>query len=166
MRARVLLRPMAHTLLLAMILGLMASCAHLRTTPIPADLPLDEGASVARLTEDEDHPLLLRGVDRQTVPFRVAMPGLLTHHYLLAPGKHLLWVQSVADVLYPLPIPVGYIHCYVLEADLATGKTYRLRESPSQQEAQLVEGEGSDRIIAHGPRVDRFPTGTRTCAWP
>lgn len=155
------------TVLLAAILGTLAGCARLQTTPVPTELPPGTSASVARLTEDGRHPLILRGVDRQPVPFRVYMPALVTHHYLLAPGKHLLWVQSQAPVLYPLlPIPLGDIQCYVLEADLAAGRTYRLKEGLPNKEAWVVEGEEPEEVIARGTLVDSFLAGTRTCAWP
>jgi hypothetical protein len=81
-------------------LGILGGCTGLlQTTPVPADLSPGTAAGAARLTEDGDHPLILRGVDGQIVPFRVYMPALITHHYLLTPGKHRLWVQTLADVL-------------------------------------------------------------------
>jgi hypothetical protein len=116
-----LLRHPAAVLLVAG-LGILGGCTGLlQTTPVPADLSPGTAAGAARLTEDGDHPLILRGVDGQIVPFRVYMPALITHHYLLAPGRHLLWVQTLTNVLYPLAIPLDDIHCYVLEADLAAG---------------------------------------------
>ena len=94
------------------------------------------------------------------------MPGIVSHHYLLTPGEHLLWVQSEADVLHPFPIPAGKIHCHVLEADQAAGKPYCLREHPPQREAQVIEGEGPGNVTARGAMVDRFLSDTRTCTWP
>lgn len=154
------------TLLMWVVLGMLPGCARLQTTPVPADLPMDSAAGTARLTEDDDHPLILRGVDRQPVPFRVYMPALVTHHYLLAPGKHLLWVQSLAGVLYPFPIPLGDIHCYALEAELTAGKTYRLKELLPRREAVVIEEAGAGQIVAQGALMDSFPAGIRTCAWP
>lgn len=153
--------------LLAVILLLNAGCARMQTTPVPADMPPDAIPRAARLTEDGDLPLILRGVDRQSVPFRVYMPGLLTHHYLLPPGRHLLWAQTLADWLYPLlPLPLGDIRCYILEAELEAGRTYRLKEAPLQREALLVAEKAPEAVVARGPLVDRFHAGTRTCAWP
>lgn len=156
--------PLGSTALLATVLGLSAGCSRLHTTPVPAGLSGGTVSNAARLTEDGDHPLILRGVDRQPVPLRVRMPALVTHHYLLASGKHLLWVQSEASVLYPLPIPLGNIRCYALEADLTAGQTYRMQEEEQERQARLLDGAG--RVVAKGRLVDEFWSGTRTCAWP
>lgn len=152
------------TPLLAAFLGLLAGCARLQTTPIPAGLSPGTAASAARLTEDRKHPLILRGVDRQPVPFRVYMPALVTHHYLLAPGKHILWLHSPADVLGTFPIPVGPIHCYVVEVELAADQTYLLKENPRATLAELVDEAG--RVVATGQLVDEFRSGSRSCQWP
>jgi hypothetical protein len=73
-------------------------------------------------------------------------------------------VLSPAQILGATPIPVGNIHFYAIEAELEAKVVYRLREDRSEKQALLLRADNG-AIVARGPLVDQFFTGTRRCRW-
>lgn len=135
----------------------------------PMLIPIEEAGrqdptQLARLEEDSRWPVLLRAVDGTMLEsYRVPTP-FFPYQYLVPPGRRVLWVMSPAEVLGATPIPAGRIHCYTIDVELQANVVYRLREDRSAEQALLVRVDSGD-VVARGPLVDQFLSGTRHCRW-
>jgi hypothetical protein len=141
-----------------------SGCARQPTlVPVQGAGP-QNGALDARIGEDSRWPVLLRGVDGTPLGSHRIPTPFFPYQYLVPPGRRVLWVMSPPQLLAGTPIPVGRVHCYTIDAELRAGAVYRLREDRSGKQALLVRADGGD-IVARGPLVDQFFSGTRRCRW-
>lgn len=146
---------------------LLTTAALWACTPLSHSLVLLNGsdagdpAAVALIDTDPGHPLLLRGLDEK--PLAVRVPSALrTWTYVVAPGRHRLWVSSVP---YGHPFLPQRIRCYVIEATLDAGVRYVLKDDPAN-EWVLLTRHGGGEAVAAGRLVDAPLVTESGCRWP
>lgn len=143
-------------------LAVLGACAPLSLSVISLDgSGTDNLSIVARLSADAGHPLILRGIDGHPIA-TVRVPSALRNwSFVVAPGKHLLWVSSVP---YGHPLFPQFIRCYAIDASLDAGAQYILRFDPADEQALLLR-HGSTQAEATGRLVDKPLMLERNCRW-
>lgn len=152
----------ARTLLAWLASLVLGGCAPLSHSIVSLD-GSDTGnlAAVALLSTDSDHPLLLRGVDGQPLGTVRVPNAFRSWSFVLAPGKHLLWVSSVP---YGHPLLPQFIRCYAMDVSLEPGSHHVLQYEPTHEEA-LLRRQGGTQAVATGRLVDKPLMLERNCRW-
>lgn len=76
-------------------------------------------------------------------------------------GQHLFWVMNLP---YGHPLIPQKMRCYVIEAELAQGALYRLKEDIDMKRALLVRNDTGEKV-AIGRVVDEPWVFLRSCRW-
>lgn len=149
-------------LALSTLLSLVAGCAPLSQAflPIGGANP-DSPASVARITVDAEHPVLLRAVDEKFLSSIQLSSKLRSFAYALHPGTHVLWVSSAP---YGLPLVPQHLKCFVLSTTLSAGSFYTLRFDVPAQVPVLAHATGVEPEVV-GHLVDQPLILERGCKW-
>lgn len=160
-RGRVGARSIAMLAVLALWLN---GCASIDRTVISLDgARVVDLSQVALVVEDTGHPLLLRGLDGvETDSMRV--PSLISNYaYAITPGRHVFWVRDLPTG-HPVLAAFERVRCYVIEAEVEKGVTYRLQEDTRRRIARLlVHDTGAE--VAAGKLVDEPWVVARGCRW-
>jgi hypothetical protein len=153
------MRARTHHASILLPLFLACGCAALSSSVIPIDgaSPDDSGA-VARITLAN---ALLRAVDEKLIPGVQVPSALRSYTYVLAPGRHSLWVSSVPHGLPWLP---QRISCYVFDVVLAPGSSYVL-DVDARTEVAILSGSEPSGSPAIGVLVDKPFVMERSCRW-
>ena len=141
---------------------LLAGCAHGPISLVSLDGSQTSDLSrVSVIMEDENHPVLLRGLDG--VPFKsMRVPGPLGKYaYVMSAGNHVFWVKGAP---YPHPLMPQRIRCYTLHVELAPGGRYLLKEEDDGNRALLLRADTGD-VGAIGQLVDEPWIFLRDCKW-
>jgi hypothetical protein len=142
--------------------AVLPSCAPLTQSIISLDGSGDADPAAARLHTDANHPLLLHGLDGRPVDFIRVPSALRVWTYVVAPGRHRLWLTSMP---FGHPLLPQRIRCYVIDASLEAGVGYVLREDPASKQAQVVRYDTGE-TVALGHPADQPPVQMRGCQWP
>jgi hypothetical protein len=128
-------------------------------------IALDESSThdlsrVARITKDERHPAVLRGLDG--VPLKsMRVPDLGGYAYVVKPGRHVLWLKSMP---FGHPFLPQRVRCYRMQADFEPGTRYLLREEADAKRA-LLSQEETGETVSTGELVDEPWVFSRECKW-
>ena len=143
-------------------LGVLGACAPLSYSIVSLDgSGTDNLSIVSRLRADVEHPLLVRGIDGHPVA-TVRVPSALRNWtFVVAPGKHLLWVSSAP---YGHPLLPQFIRCYAIDVSLDPGAQYILRYDHANEQALLLR-HGGTQAEATGRLVDKPLMLERNCRW-
>jgi hypothetical protein len=146
--------------LLTIIAG---GCTHGSRSLIAIDGSSTNDISVvAQITEDRNHPLLLRGLDGVSLG-SMRVPNLLfgEYSYVVKSGRHVFWLKSMP---YGHPFIPQRIRCYTMQADLEKGTRYLLREEADVKRALLLKEETGE-TLSMGELVDEPWVFLRECKW-
>lgn len=146
----------------SLLVALLAACAPLSQSvqSIEGANP-EAGGSVARLTVDTIHPVLLRAVDETFLAGVQVSSALRSFEYVLHAGSHVLWVSSAP---YGLPLVPQRVKCYVLNVRLSAGSSYTLRFDVQTQVPVLAHQASSEPQVV-GVLVDEPLVLERACRW-
>lgn len=123
-----------------------------------AGAPTDNPMKVAQIIEGS---MLLRGVDGKRFGFSEIPNPLADILFVVKPGKHTFWMINIQR---GHPMFLGDLRCYVIEADLEAGVTYRIDEDLDQIRA-IIRREGSSDPLAIGRLVDQKEAYGNGCEW-
>jgi len=156
------LRTETHLLAALLASAVLAACAPLTHSIVALD-GADTGnlAAVAVLDNDDRRPLLVRGIDGRPID-AIRVPSVFRDwSFVVTPGPHRLWLSSMP---HGHPFLPQFIRCYALNATLAPGERYILRDDPEHERALLLRP-GSDQPAAIGALVDKPFVLERSCRW-
>lgn len=141
---------------------LLTACAHAPMSLVSLDgSQTNDLSRVSLITEDRDHPALLRGLDGAPVRSMRVPSALGDHAYVMRAGNHVLWVKGVP---YPHPLIPQRIRCYVLHVALVQGGRYSLREDAAAKKA-ILERTDTGEVESTGELVDEPWIFARDCKW-
>ena len=149
-------------LIFLLIAMLLIGCAGISRTLISLDgSRTDDLTVVALITEDQNFPVLLRGLDGMAVKsMRIPNP-YGRYAYVMGAGKHVLWLKSAP---YPHPLIPQRLYCYTMSAELHPGVSYYLKEDVGKKQALLLR-EDSGETVSTGELVDEPWVFQRDCRW-
>ena len=105
------MNPSCKPLLLPALLWLVG-CAHSTPAPISLDgAAVDDPSRVARLVEDVDYPLLLKGLDGRQIDSLRPVNPFGQYIYVMQAGHHQLWLKAIT---YGHPLFPEKVRCYAL----------------------------------------------------
>ncbi|WP_124962436.1 hypothetical protein [Sulfurisoma sediminicola] len=148
--------------MLLLLTILAGGCVHAPQSLIAlSDSSTDDLSLVARIAEDRERPIVLRGLDG--VPLQsLRVPNALGEYaYVVNSGRHVLWLKNMP---YAHPLMPQRIRCYKMQADLEKGMRYLLREEADTKRALLLKKETGE-TVSIGELVDEPLVFVRECKW-
>lgn len=148
---------------LVLVVFWLGGCTRIPVSFIPLDgAPANDLSQVVQIVQDEDSPVLLRGLDGIPLEFVRVPNDFNKFTYLIKPGRHVLWVTNVP---YGHPLIPQKWRCYVVQApELAQGTRYRLREDVGEKKALLLRDD-TGATVSTGQLVDEPWIFWRGCRW-
>ena len=147
--------------LFLMTLLCLSGCAH---SPVLISLDgttIDEPSGAAKIEEDKEYPLLLKGLDGRPIDsLRPANP-IGRYQYVVRAGRHQFWLKAIT---FGHPLFPEKVRCYVMEVELVPGARYRLRENTTRNSALLLNDDNG-QTAATGILVDEPWVFSRNCDW-
>ena len=153
---------MQHVPVLLSVAFWLSGCAHVSESFIPLDgPPVNDLSQVAQIVEDADHPVLLRGLDGIPLkPVRVSH-DFYKYAYVVQPGHHVFWGMNAP---YGHPLVPQRIRCYIIQAEVAQGTRYRLKEDVRLKKPLLLRDDTGE-TVSIGQLVDEPWVFLRSCRW-
>ncbi|MEA5098594.1 MAG: hypothetical protein VB032_08685 [Burkholderiaceae bacterium] len=143
-------------LLLVAALGL-AACSRPALVPL-GGVSIDNRDAVAQIREGS---MFLRGLDKKRLELKEMPNPMGNYVFAVSPGQHALLAMNIQAGHV---IPYEGMRCYILEADMKAGVTYRLDEDKEKQRA-VLKREDTGVEVAAGEMVSQQSAYSDVCQW-
>jgi hypothetical protein len=145
------------TLLVVVAAFSLAACSRPVMVPL-GGASTDNQDVVAQIREGS---MFLRGLDKKRLDLKEMPNPMGNYVYAVTPGQHALLAMNIQSGHV---IPYENMRCYILEADMQAGVTYRLDEDKERQRA-VLKREDTGAEVAAGEMVSQQSAYSDVCQW-